>query len=101
MINFEKIENVQNSLDLFFKCKNSDNKVDDKQIEELKFFEFLEDKTEEELEKIANQLEPVFKIRNIQQRDKRITEIDKKYFINESKSSTCIPNSKTMAFPNV
>ena len=101
MINFEKIENVQNSLDLFFKCKNSDNKVDDKQIEELKFFEFLEDKTEEELEKIANQLEPVFKIRNIQQRDKRITEIDKKYFINESKSSTCIPNSKTVAFPNV
>ena len=101
MINFEKIEKVQNSLDLFFKFKNSDNKVNDEQNEELKFFEFLEDKPEEELENTANQLEPIFKIRNIQQRDKRITEIDKKYFINESKRFSCIPNSKTMVFPNI
>ena len=96
LINFEKIENVQNSLDKFFKFKDSVDTVKMEKIEELNFFENLENKTEEELENIANQLEPEFKIRKLPLKEKRLTQIDKKYFMNELKRGSCILNSNPM-----
>ena len=61
-INFKKIENVQNVLENNFRFKNHENKIEDKNkfIQELKFFEDLEMNTEENLESIANQVEPKF-----------------------------------------
>ena len=64
--------------------------------EELKFFDNLETKTEDELEKIANQLEPVFKLAKVQKKEKRLTQIDNKYFLNAFKRGSCILNTKTM-----
>ena len=95
MINLDKIEKVQNSLDNFFKYKDSDPpKLEDN--DELKFFENLETKTELELETLANQLEPEFKLRILQQKEKRLTQIDNKYFLNEFKRGSCLLNNKTM-----
>ena len=45
------------------------------------FFEDLEDITEEELEQIGYNIEPEFKIEEIQKPGKRLTKIDKKYFV--------------------
>ena len=95
MINLDKIEKVQNSLDNFFKYKGSDpQKLEDN--DELTFFENLETKTELELETLANQLEPEFKLRILQQKEKRLTQIDNKYFLNEFKRGSCLLNNKTM-----
>ena len=96
LINFEKIEKVQKSLDLFFKYKDSVDRVEMERIEDLKFFENLESKSEEELENIANQLEPEFKIREKQLKEKRLNQMDNKYFMNESKRGSCMLNTKTM-----
>ena len=96
IINFEKIEKVQNALDSFFQYKKSINSVKFENIKELNFFENLEQKTEEELENIANQLEPEFKLRLMPQKEKRLTQIDNKYFLNNFKRFSCIINSKTM-----
>ena len=96
IINFEKIEKVQNALDSFFQYKKSINSVKFENIQELNFFENLEQKTEEELENIANQLEPEFKLRLMPQKEKRLTQIDNKYFLNNFKRFSCIINSKTM-----
>ena len=80
MVNFEKIENVQNTLDTFFKFKNclDDVKVE-ASVKELKFFENLEVKREEELEQLADNLEPEFKLEK-QTEGKRLTLIDIHYF---------------------
>ena len=96
LINFEKIEKVQKSLDMFFKFKDSVDKVEMERIEDLKFFENLESKSEEELENIANQLEPEFKLREKQLKEKRLTQIDNKYFVNEFKRGSCMLSTKTM-----
>ena len=96
MINFEKIEKVQNSIDNFFKFKNSNNLINKEFNEDLNFFENLETKSEEELEKIAYQLEPVFKLAKIQKREKRLTQIDNKYFFNAFKRGSCLLNTKTL-----
>ena len=96
LINFEKIEKVQKSLDMFFKFKDSVDKVEMERIEDLKFFENLESKSEEELENIANQLEPEFKLREKQLKEKRLTQIDNKYFVNELKRGSCMLSTKTM-----
>ena len=96
MINFDKIEKVQNSLDNFFKYKDVVDHVKMEENEELKFFENLETQTESELETLANQLEPEFKLRLLQQKEKRYTKIDNKYFVNEFKRGSCLINNKTM-----
>jgi hypothetical protein len=99
LINFEKIEKVQYAFDSFFKFKENSKLVNNDIDEELKFFDNLEGKTEAELEKIANKLEPEFKLAKIQQKEKRLTQIDKKYFLIESKRASCIlNNTKTMRF---
>ena len=80
MVNFEKIENVQNTLDTFFKFKNClDNVKVEASVKELKFFENLEVKREEELEQLADNLEPEFKLEK-QTEGKRLTLIDIHYF---------------------
>ena len=77
-INFEKIEKINELFDKYFKFKSVPEKKT--KIKELMFFEDLEDITEEKLEELANNLEPQFKIREIQKPGKRPTNIDKKYF---------------------
>ena len=80
MVNFEKIENVQNTLDTFFKFQNClDNVKVEASVKELKFFENLEVKREEELEQLADNLEPEFKLEK-QTEGKRLTLIDIHYF---------------------
>ena len=85
MISFEKIENVGNILDSFFDFKNRSDSIKYETIKELNFFEELGEKKEEELEKIANNLEPEFKLGEIKEGIKRLTDIDIKYFCSGDK----------------
>jgi len=100
LINLDKIEKVQTALDNFFKFKSSVNNVNinSDKIKELFFFENLEYKTEEELEKISNELEPVFKLRLKQSKEKRVTKIDQKYFFNELKRASVIVTHDNINF---
>ena len=84
LINFAKIENVQNLLEINFRFIKKENKTDNKNkiIEELKFFEDLEMNTEENLESIANKIEPKFVFNDGKKEFKRSTMIDEKYFSN-------------------
>ena len=77
-INFEKIEIINGLFEKYFKFKDVYERRTG--IKELKFFEYLEDITEEELEKVANNLEPEFKLEGMQKPGKRPTKIDKKFF---------------------
>ena len=63
----------------FFKFKEKENKNIMK-IKELEFFNDLEDMTEEELEKIADNVEPENKLQESKKVKKRLTNIDIKYF---------------------
>ena len=92
LINLDKIEKVQNALDNFFKFKYSVNNVNINNdiLKELFFFENLEYKSEEELEIISNDLEPVFKLRLKPSKEKRVTKIDQKYFFNELKRASVL-----------
>ena len=80
MINFQKIEQVQNALDTFFNYKNIDDKVNYEQVKELDFFDNLEKQDEQRLDKLAQDLEPEFKLNKAQDGIKRLTSIDIKYF---------------------
>ena len=87
LINIEKMEKVQNTIDKFFIFKtipdlfNKNNEFP----HELHFFDKLEKvKGEDELDIIANKLEPKFILDDIQRKKKRPTYIDKKYFTNIS-----------------
>ena len=79
-INMEKIEKINTIIEEFFSYKASEKAINEKHkaIVELKFFEKLEDITEEKLEEIANKIEPELKFNN--QTTKRLTNIDKLYF---------------------
>ena len=80
-INFEKIEKINEMFEFYFKFKKKMNEDKYKnKIEELNFFEDLEDIKEEELEDIANNIEPEFKIKECKNKRKRLTKIDEKYF---------------------
>ena len=80
MVNFEKIEKVQNSIDTFFEFKNRIDNVKVELNKELIFFENLGEKNEQDLEKLANDLEPEFKLGEAKEGIKRLTDIDIKYF---------------------
>ena len=81
LINFEKIEKVHNVIKNNFRFKNIKIRKDKtSNIEELYFFEKLKMNTEENLEDIAHQIEPKFKINNGKKGFKRATKIDEKYF---------------------
>ena len=80
LINFEKLENVQLSMEKFFNFKNAKDKIYPILPEELSFFDNLENLNETELENLANKLEPEFKLYSKQKKVKRKTNIDIKYF---------------------
>ena len=80
MINFDKIENVQNSIDTFFEFKNRINNAKVELNKDLIFFENLGEKNEDDLEKLANDLEPEFKLGEAKEGIKRLTDVDIKYF---------------------
>ena len=77
--NIEKIENINDIFEKYFRFKNVQQEKINKNPD-LKFFEDLEDITEEKLEEIANKIEPDFTIEEIQKSGKRPTSIDEKYF---------------------
>ena len=79
LINIEKIEKINDLFEKYFKYKKNENKKNIRELpSNLNFFENLEEIKEEELENIANNIEPEFKYKN--QEVKRLTNIDKKYF---------------------
>ena len=84
-INMDKIESIAQIFERNFKFQ----KIPDKKeyIKELSFLEHLEDKTEEELEYMANLLEPEFKIKDLPKSGKRPTNIDLKYLWKYAKYS--------------
>jgi hypothetical protein len=84
-INIEKIENISKIFERNFKFQNVPDKKE--YIKELSFLEHLEDKTEEELENMANQLEPEFKIKDLPKSGKRPTNIDLTYLFKYAKFS--------------
>ena len=90
-INFEKLEKVELEISDFFGFKNTVDKESSYIPEEFAFFDKLEDIKEADLEALANQLEPEFKLYENKKREKRPTNIDKKYF---SDSSVVRPNMR-------
>lgn len=112
--NMEKIENISAIMDKYFKYTKDKNKLFEnyKPIPELKFFDNLEQISEEKLEEKANQIEPQLKEKT--SKIKKLTNIDKKYFReyaekcsqkNISKRQTVCYNSEqlrnTMTFTGV
>jgi len=83
LINFEKIEDIHSIMENNFRYQEEDQKNEQKYIyiKELSFFEKLENNTEENLESIANKIEPKFELNNGKKQFKRKTIIDEKYFV--------------------
>jgi son of sevenless-like protein len=80
LINFEKMQNINNLLENSFRFKNEDNNNSSMYIEELSFFEKLEKNSEEYLESLAKEIEPKF-IRNKGKKNfKKKTKVDKQFF---------------------
>ena len=80
LINFDKINGVQNAIDEFFHFqKTVDRKVTVLQ-EQLNFFENIKDLNEDDLENLAQKIEPKFILYKRPQTEKRLTSIDKLYF---------------------
>ena len=96
LINFEKLENVQIAITEFFHFKNTTDKEKPTIPEELNFFEHLEELKEQELEKLANDLEPEFKLYTNKNREKRPTNIDKKYFADTTVKRPNMRDSKKL-----
>ena len=97
LINFEKINKVQNTLDEFFYFQKVKDRENIKLVEELNFFENLEVQTEDHLNNVAGKLEPTFELYLKPKKAKRLTNIDKKYFAghygknhNSSKRQSCV-----------
>ena len=84
-VNMDKIEKINSLLEKYFKYKKDEKKkLDDnkKVIKELSFFQDLEILSEEELENIASNVEPEYKFDKNEV--KRLTNIDKKYFVEKN-----------------
>ena len=83
-INIGKIEKINKLFEKYFKYKNDENKIINKKISKnLDFFENLEKIQEEELEKIADNIEPEFKYEK--QETKRPTKTDLNFFQKKNK----------------
>ena len=82
LINIEKMEYIRNLIDNFFRYKKNIDcfKINRVAPKELDFFDNLEPIEEQYLENIANALEPKFTLDLVPRREKRYTEIDKKYY---------------------
>ena len=96
-INFEKLEKVQYAVSEFFNFKNTIDKENPTIPEELNFFEKLEDIKEADMEELANNLEPEFKLYTNKKREKRQTNIDKKYFGDNTVTRPNMRDSKKLS----
>ena len=96
LINFEKLENVQIAVSEFFNFKNIIDKENPSIPEELNFFDKLEDLKEADLEKLANNLEPEFKLYTNKKKEKRPTNIDKKFFADTTVKRPNMRDSKRL-----
>ena len=96
LINFEKLENVQMAVSEFFNFKNTIDKENPSIPEELNFFEKLEDLKESDMEQLANNLEPEFKLYSNKKREKRPTNIDIKYFADTNVKRPNMRDSKKL-----
>ena len=96
LINFEKLENVQLSISSFFHFQNTKDKINPIIPEELNFFDNLEDLKETDLEDLANKLEPEFKLYANKKREKRLTNIDKTYFMDPNVNRPNMKDSKKL-----
>ena len=94
LINFEKINLVQKTIDDFFYFKKIKDKVKFVENKELNFFENLDNKKESYLENIASKLEPKFTLYLSPRKIKRLTFIDKNYFKGNSKRGSLIESIK-------
>ena len=101
LINMEKLEKVQIAVSDFFNFKNTTDKDYSKPPEELDFFDNLEDLNELDLEKLANDLEPEFKLYNAKKREKRQTNIDIKYFTGTTVNRPNMRDSKRLSSHNI
>ena len=101
LINMEKLEKVQIAVSEFFNFKNTNDKDFSKPPEELDFFDNLEDLNELDLEKLANNLEPEFKLYNAKKREKRQTNIDIKYFTGTTVNRPNMRDSKRLSSHNL
>ena len=84
-VNMDKIEKINSLLEKYFKYKKDEKKKSDdnkKVIKELSFFQDLEILSEEQLENIASNVEPEYKFDKNEV--KRLTNIDKKYFVEKN-----------------
>ena len=102
-LNIKKIEKINDLFEKYFKYKKNENKKNIRELpSNLNFFENLEEIKEEELENIANNIEPEFKYKN--QEVKRLTNIDKKYFQRKHKKRGTVNasnlRSTTFSFSN-
>ena len=86
LINIEKMDKVQNTIDNFFSFKNIPDiyNKNNEYPHELYFFNNLDLIKEDDLDILANKLEPKFILRDMQRKMKRLTNIDKTYFSNKS-----------------
>ena len=85
-INLDKIEKINSLIEKYFRYKKINKKLNDDNVnirKELSFFKNLEIISEEQLEKIADNVEPVYKFDKSE--IKRKTNIDKKYFVRGNK----------------
>ena len=80
LINFEKINDVQSSIEDFFHFQKTVDKKKVNLLKDLNFFENLESQKESYLENLARKLEPKFTLYKNPRKIKRLTYIDKKYF---------------------
>jgi len=94
MINFEKINGVQKTIDDFFRFQQIKDKKNVELNEELNFFENLDDKTEAYLEEIGSKLEPKFALYNNPKKIKRLTYIDKNFFRGSLKRGSLVGSIK-------
>jgi hypothetical protein len=97
LINFEKLENVQIAICKFFNFQNAKDKLNPIIPEELGFFDNLEDLKESDLEELANKLEPEFTLGANKKREKRITNIDKAYFMDTNIKRPNMKDSKELS----
>ena len=85
LINIEKIEKVQMAIDHFFSFKTIPDNFNEKNEypKELNFFNYLELIKEDDLEILANKLEPKFILNDFPNKNKRPTNVDKLFYINK------------------
>ena len=90
IINIEKIEKVQKAIDNFFTFKNIVDVYNKKSNypPELNFFNNLELLKEDDLEILANKLEPKFMLGDYPQKEKRMTNLDKKNYVNKKEGNS-------------